>query len=180
MNTTRESRARLTDGISLCARMLFYGCVFLFAALAALPWLAYRVDVLLPQLHVEISGWRTVGVVLFLCCLGMYMGCSYILSSRGRGPFVEFDPPREFVVSGPYRWSRNPIAACLLGSLLGLAIACSSTGVFVYFLLSALLAHVQVVRLEEPLLRKRFGRSYEEYLRRVPRWMPGLSRSNRH
>lgn len=158
--------------IPLRLRMLFYGAFFLGLVLVGLPWLAYRVDVLLPAWHVEIGWLRIVGVVVFLTFLGLYLGCSHVLSTRGQGAYVEFDPPREFVASGPYRWVRNPIAACVVGMVFAVALALSSTGVFLLFLASLPLAHLQVVRLEEPLLRKRFGQAYEDYLRRVPRWIP--------
>jgi hypothetical protein len=39
---------------------------------------------------------------------------------------------------------------------------------FVYF-------HLAVVRVEEPALRRRFGASYSDYCRRVPRWLPRLA-----
>ncbi len=71
-----------------------------------------------------------------------------------------------------YRWVRNPVAACLVAALLGEALMFSSTGILLLFLTAMLIAHVQVTRLEEPLLRKRFGAAYEEYCRRVPRWLP--------
>jgi protein-S-isoprenylcysteine O-methyltransferase Ste14 len=37
-----------------------------------------------------------------------------------------------------------------------------------------LLAHVSVVHVEEPELRRRSGPTYEEYCRAVPRWIPRL------
>jgi protein-S-isoprenylcysteine O-methyltransferase Ste14 len=36
------------------------------------------------------------------------------------------------------------------------------------------IAHLLVVRVEEPELRDRFGARYEEYCRQVPRWLPGV------
>jgi protein-S-isoprenylcysteine O-methyltransferase Ste14 len=111
---------------------------------------------------------------VFAAFFVLYVYCSFVLTSRGRGAYVEFDPPQEFVASGPYRWVRNPVAACLVGMLLGEAVALSSTGVFLLFLGSLLPAHLQVVLMEEPLLRKRFGQAYADYLRRVPRWIPRL------
>ncbi len=135
-----SSLQRVLERIPLHTRMLCYGVSFLSFMLIALPWLAYRIDVYAPGWHSEIGWLRIVGVVLFVGFLGMYIFCSYVLSSRGRGPFVEFDPPREFVASGPYRWVRNPVAACLAGAILGLAIALSSTGVFLLFLLGLPLA----------------------------------------
>ena len=58
--------------------------------------------------------------------------------------------------------------------MVGEAIVVSSTGIFIMFCLFAFLANGQVIHIEEPLLRKRFGRSYEDYCIRVPRWIPRL------
>jgi protein-S-isoprenylcysteine O-methyltransferase Ste14 len=35
-------------------------------------------------------------------------------------------------------------------------------------------AHLFVMFYEEPTLRRQFGESYDEYRRRVPRWIPKL------
>jgi protein-S-isoprenylcysteine O-methyltransferase Ste14 len=152
--------------------MLFYGAVFLGAVLVGLPWAFYQIDLHVPAVHVELGWIRAVGVVLFAVCLAVYLGSSYVLSRHGQGAYVEFDPPRRLVVVGPFRHVRNPVAACLVGAMLGEAIALSSTGVLVMCCLFAVLAHWQVVRIEEPLLRRRFGRAYEDYCARVPRWIP--------
>lgn len=174
-----ESRAVARPGsplarIPLLIRMAVYGASFLALLLVGLPWLAYRLDLYWPAWHIEIGWMRVVGVVLFTCALVFYLRSSYLLVRHGRGAYVEFDPPREFVASGPYRLVRNPVAACAVLMLLGEALALSSTGIFLLFLLASLLAHTQVVLLEEPLLRKRFGRSYADYVQRVPRWIPRI------
>ena len=152
--------------------MLVYGVCFLSVVLGGLPWLAYRVDAYLPAWHVEIGWWRAAGVVLLLIFFVTYVWSSYLLSRRGRGAYVEFDPPKEFVASGPFRWVRNPIAGSLVGMVLGEALAFSSTGILLLFVIALPLAHCQVVFLEEPLLRKRFGQAYVDYLAHVPRWLP--------
>lgn len=172
-------RTNLLSAVPLSVRMVVYGISFLLFILAGVPWLAYRFDVYLPAWRVDLGvigavvGWTIFGVFL-----AIYLYCSYVLTSRGKGAYVEFDPPTAFVASGPYRWVRNPVAACIVVMLLGEAIALSSTGIFLLFVLSILLAHLQVVLLEEPLLRQRFGQSYEDYLSRVPRWLPRRPRSS--
>lgn len=163
--------------IPLVVRMVFYGAFFLTLALVALPWLAHRIDVRWPAWHIEIGPLRLVGAAVFALFLGLYLYASYRLSRHGRGGYVEFDPPQQFVSTGPYEWCRNPVAGCVVGMLLGEAVALSSTGILVLALVAMPLAHLQVVLLEEPLLRKRFGPAYEEYSRRVPRWLPRLRRS---
>jgi protein-S-isoprenylcysteine O-methyltransferase Ste14 len=40
-----------------------------------------------------------------------------------------------------------------------------------------LIAHVFVIFYEEPTLSRQFGKSYEQYRRSVPRWIPGIRRS---
>jgi len=163
----------LLERIPLSVRMLVYGVAFLALILVLLPWCADRVGrFLLPARQVEIGAWRIAGWILLAGALAVYLRSSFLLSSRGRGAYVEFDPPTEFVASGPFRWCRNPIAGCVVLMLLAIALAFSSIGVAALFLLSLILAHLQVVLLEEPLLTKRFGEPYRAYLRTVPRWIP--------
>ncbi len=152
--------------------MLVYGAAFLAAVLIGVPWLAYRVDVAWPAWHFDFGPVRWLGLPIAAGCLAVYLWSSYLLSRHGRGAYVEFDPPKQFVAVGPFRWVRNPIAGSLVGVIAGEALLCSSTGILLLFLLSLPLAHAQVVLLEEPLLTKRFGDAYRDYLRRVPRWLP--------
>jgi protein-S-isoprenylcysteine O-methyltransferase Ste14 len=161
--------------IPLPVRMFFYAVGFLGLVLVALPWLFFQIDVHLPVLHVEIGWVRAVGVVLFVVSFPLYLAASYVLTRRGKGAYVEFDPPTELVVTGPYRYVRNPVVAFLLGSMLGEAISLSSTGILLMFGCFLALSHRQVTHSEEPSLRKRFGRAYEEYCAHVPRWIPRRS-----
>lgn len=162
--------------IPLPIRMAVYAVGFLAVMLGALPWLFYRIDVRVPVVHVDIGQLRIVGVVLFVVGLVLYTGASGVLVRRGKGAFVEFDPPTKLVVEGPYRYVRNPVAGFLLATALGEVIALSSTGALLLFCIYVVVAHLQVTRLEEPLLRKRFGRAYDEYCAHVPRWIPRRSR----
>ena len=114
-----------------------------------------------------------VGGAVFTIGLAAYLFCSIWLMYFGRGPHVEFDPPKEFVATGPYRWVRNPVVLTLLVTALGEAIFLGSWLVLAFVLFAGIpFAHYQVTRIEEPLLRQRFGASYEDYCRRVLRWLP--------
>jgi protein-S-isoprenylcysteine O-methyltransferase Ste14 len=170
--TPQSGSRAFFESIPLTVRMFVYGTVFLAFVLGFLPWLAYRVDVHWPAWHMDIGVGRWLGVVIFVVCVSIYGYSSYMLSSRGRGAYVEFDPPQAFVAVGPFRWCRNPVAGSLVGAVLGEAILFSSTGISLLFIAALPLAHIQVVALEEPLLRQRFGQPYEDYLRHVPRWLP--------
>jgi len=119
------------------------------------------------------SGFRTlVGAGIFAIGLATYLACSAWLIFHGRGPHVEFDPPRHFVATGPYRWVRNPVVITLLIAVLGEAVYLASPGIALLLLMGMPIAHLQVTRLEEPLLRERFGQSYLDYCASVSRWLP--------
>jgi len=157
--------------------MVFYAVSFLAFILVVVPYgfhhLGHHVY---PQ---SAQGWlqpnlaqRVIGAVLFAIGLVGYVICSLWLVIVGKGPFVEFDPPKEFVATGPYRWTRNPVAAMLLLTVLGEAVFFGSPGILTLFVLGLPVAQLQVVCIEEPRLKARFGESYIEYCRTVPRWIP--------
>jgi protein-S-isoprenylcysteine O-methyltransferase Ste14 len=56
------------------------------------------------------------------------------------------------------------------------ALYLASLGSTLYAIAISVVAHVMVVHIEEPELRKRFGQSYSEYCRNVPRWLPNFGR----
>jgi protein-S-isoprenylcysteine O-methyltransferase Ste14 len=99
-----------------------------------------------------------------------------LLAGRGR---PRRGPQPAFVVAGPYVRSRNPCFAGVVLALAGIALATRSVLLAVAAGAAAVAAHAWVVRREEPRLRDRFGAAYEEYLRRVPRWLPARRRRPR-
>ncbi len=175
-SATRGVLSRLLQRIPLSVRTVVYYFSFLAFILILVPWLAHVLGRRFLPWQFEIGWWRAGGWVVFGVCYLLYTVSSLVLMRRGRGAYVEFDPPKEFVATGPFRWCRNPIAACVLGMILGEALAFSSTGILLLFLVGLPLAHLQVVLLEEPLLEKRFGQTYLDYQAWVPRWIPRLPR----
>lgn len=113
-----------------------------------------------------------VGIGIFAGGLCAYVVCSAWLIFHGRGPHVEFDPPKVFVATGPYRWVRNPVVITLFICVLGEAIYFGSIGMFVLLVVGCVFAQYQVTKIEEPRLRERFGDSYTAYCNRVSRWLP--------
>jgi len=75
-----------------------------------------------------------------------------------------------FVRGGPYRHSRNPqyLGACVY--LAGLALL-SGSALALVACLGATVWYLLAPFGEEPGLRARFGAEYEEYCRRVPRFL---------
>ncbi len=102
--------------------------------------------------------------------------CAWAFTVRGHGTPSPTDPPRELVVSGLYRFVRNPIYLGVILFLLGNVIWHPSRSILSMPVIVAVASHLFVTIYEEPHLHKTFGAAYEEYCRRVPRWLPGMKR----
>lgn len=122
----------------------------------------------------SLRGFGVLGVLLIALGAALYFWCAWDFAWTGRGTPAPVDPPRLLVARGPYRVVRNPMYAGVLFVLFGESIAFAS-GVLAQYALGAwLLFHLLVVFYEEPTLGRKFGASYEDYRRAVPRWIPRL------
>ena len=117
-----------------------------------------------PLLH---AGWLLISVGA-----GLILASAWALFTRGGRIGLPFDPPRALVVSGPYGWVRNPIYLGAFVELLGVALVLEWPAGLLVAVAFLLLAHAYVVFREEPEVERRFGQSYVEYRRAVPRWLP--------
>jgi protein-S-isoprenylcysteine O-methyltransferase Ste14 len=100
--------------------------------------------------------------------------CVWQFAWRGLGTPAPFDPPRRLVITGPYRWVRNPMYLGFALVLIGEAIVYPHITTTMLILTVILWAFVSlfVIAYEEPTLRRLFGSDYEAYCRDVHRWIP--------
>ena len=117
---------------------------------------------------------RCAGLIPFTLGACVSLWCVKDFVVRGRGTPAPFDPPTRLVLLGPYRYVRNPMYVGLFLVLIGEAMLYASFFVLLYSLFLVAAAHIFVVFYEEPTLRRKFGESYEQYLRSVPRWLPRM------
>jgi protein-S-isoprenylcysteine O-methyltransferase Ste14 len=109
------------------------------------------------------------GAVLGLLGMGLAIRSALLLGGRGR---PRRGPQPAFVIAGPYVRMRNPLFAGALLAAFGVAMWYGSTAGLFAAALVAVATHAWVVGVEETRLRRRFGAAYDEYVRRVPRWIP--------
>ena len=113
-----------------------------------------------------------LGVVFMGLGISLLAACILEFARSGRGTLSPVDPPRRLVARGLYQYVRNPMYLSITTIVLGEVILTGSVGLAVYWALWFLGANAFVIGYEEPTLRARFGASYDEYTRRVGRWMP--------
>ena len=112
------------------------------------------------------------GTALVVCGLALVVHTVSLFVRFGAGTLAPWDPTRELVTTGAYRYSRNPMKAGLFLVLGGEALLTQSVALAAWFACFTLV-NVLYIRLhEEPRLAKRFGARYGDYCARVPRWWP--------
>jgi protein-S-isoprenylcysteine O-methyltransferase Ste14 len=111
-----------------------------------------------------------IGLVIFTAGLVVMLDCIIRFAIFGRGTLSPADPTKKLVVSGYYRYSRNPMYLGVLLILAGEAIFFNSAYLSLYFLLIVLAFNLFIRFFEEPQLTRQFGEEYQEYCRKVNRW----------
>lgn len=106
----------------------------------------------------------SIGVVLLLVCAREF----YV---AGRGTLAPWAPPTALVVTGPYKWSRNPMYIAVVLVLAGWAIGFRSWSLTAYGVAVLVAFHLRIVLHEEPWLAHTFGTTWVQYRKRVSRWM---------
>jgi protein-S-isoprenylcysteine O-methyltransferase Ste14 len=90
----------------------------------------------------------------------------------GKGTLLPAAPTQHLVVSGLYRYVRNPMYVGVTMSLAAETVLFRSMDLLVELVLASLAIQVFVVFYEERTLAKRYGEEFAEYKRNVPRWVP--------
>lgn len=119
----------------------------------------------------QTSAGRAVGVVLILGGVTTALYCSRLFTRVGKGTPIPADPPKHLVISGLYRYSRNPIYVADVAILLGIFLYFGELALLLYAGIGALILQAVIVWWEEPVLKKRFGDAYIRYVGTVPRWL---------
>ena len=130
--------------------------------------------------HFRIPAGEPIWQMIFagaLIALGVMPG---IESARrfiyvGRGTLMPTVPTEHLVVSGFYRYVRNPMYAAVLFALIGELILFEKRALLLYMAVVWLVVHLFVCFYEEPTLTRRYGEEYLRFKRHVPRWLPRLT-----
>jgi len=155
------------------AHALFGSAVFLIIAPGVVagyvPWL--------------VTGWERAGPFSALHAVGIGfivigaagLGEAFLrFALDGRGTPAPVAPPETLVVSGPYRFVRNPMYVSVIALIVGQALLFDSVPLAGYAAAVWLFFHLFVTLYEEPRLARQFGDDYAEYCAHVRRWLPRL------
>src|SRR5262247_592021 len=94
---------------------------------------------------------------------------------QGLGTPAPVAPTQKLVVTGLYRYVRNPMYVSVLAVILGQALLFGDWRLIIFGALFWLTCHLFVLAYEEPTLERTFGAEYEAFRANVPRWIPRLT-----
>jgi protein-S-isoprenylcysteine O-methyltransferase Ste14 len=119
----------------------------------------------------ESGTWQPLGLLPLGIGAFLLAWCARDFYVAGKGTLAPWAPPRELVVVGLYRYSRNPMYLAVGLVLAGWAVCFGLRSLWVYTAAVMLAFHLRVVYAEEPWLARTHGEAWERYRARVPRWL---------
>jgi protein-S-isoprenylcysteine O-methyltransferase Ste14 len=134
-----------------------------------------------------ISGWqfkppffglepvRWFGVLLIALAVPVLLESVARFALVGLGTPAPILPTEHLVVTGLYRYVRNPMYVAVVSIIAGQALLLGNGYVLVYAVVVGACFLGFVLSYEEPKLRKTYGEEYRAYCSRVPRWIPRIT-----
>lgn len=91
--------------------------------------------------------------------------------AKAKTNIFTFDEPGQFVTTGVFRVSRNPMYLGFALLLLGVSLLLRSMPAMGVLTAFVVITDRWYIAFEERLMREKFGEVYEEYARRTRRWL---------
>jgi protein-S-isoprenylcysteine O-methyltransferase Ste14 len=150
---------------------------FLFVApgivAGLIPWWISGERMEPPLLGVEPVRW--LGILLLILGAVLLVETFARFALQGLGTPAPVAPTKSLVVTGSYRFVRNPMYVAVVSLILGQALLLGSLGTLVWGGVVWLTVHLFVLSYEEPTLSRTYGEQYERYRANVRRWIPRLT-----
>src|SRR5271166_2848525 len=169
--TGREGGA-VPKAIAVLGSALFFAVAPSVVA-GLIPWWITRWEFLPPFFDLQAT--RVVGIVLIVAGLPGLVDSFARFALQGLGTPAPIAPTQNLVVTGLYRYVRNPIYIALVSVTVGQALLFGDGRLLWYGAVVWLAFHLFVVLYEEPTLQLKFGMEYETFRANVPRWIPRLT-----
>ena len=139
-----------------------------------IPWLITHWSPLPPD--DALGALRWTGLIPIAAGLAVVLEAFARFALEGLGTPAPVAPTRILVVSGFYRFVRNPMYLAVAAMIFGQAVLFASWGVAAYGVVIAVAFDTFVRVYEEPTLGAAYGEEYAAYRAAVPRWIPRVRR----
>ena len=122
------------------------------------------------------ASWRFwIAAAIGVAGLALFAATVRLFHKVGQGTLAPWDPPKRFVVEGPYRFFRHPMIVGVSMVILAEALAFNASAIAFWLIIFVASNMIYLPLREEPDLVNRFGDSYRDYMDHVPRWRPRIT-----
>lgn len=120
--------------------------------------------------------WQTIsaGALIFIGLIPLFDSIWRFVHA-GRGTLMPTVPTERLVVSGLYRYARNPMYVGVLTALAGETVLFWNRGLVIEGAICWLAIELFVRFYEEPTLARQFPKDFARYKHHVHRWLPRLT-----
>ena len=108
-----------------------------------------------------------------LILIGSFLGFGYMVNFYKKNK-TEIEPTKttsKIIISGLYRYSRNPVYLILCAGPIGLGFILMTYWAMFAFIPALIVIWYTAIKKEEQYLEKKFGQVYLDYKKKVRRWL---------
>ena len=116
-----------------------------------------------------------LGLILIIVGLYIVWITVSLFTDYGKGTPAPYSPPKILVNIGIYAYIRNPMMLGVWSVLVGETILFMCSEMLIWFFIFFFGSIFVISIWEERDLENRFGETYREYKRNVPRWIPRIN-----
>lgn len=156
---------RLVDGA-------LYGWIGPFSVLYIIPQFIMATTNIKSQEGFGFLWIKIVGMILMWSGAALAIYCSILMMVLAKGTPLVTSAPKKLLARNIYKYIRHPMMWALFIVVLGEALTFGQWILFVWLIAMSRIIYLIVVNYEEPQLERRFGESWVEYCKEVPRWLP--------
>src|SRR6266852_6438108 len=121
------------------------------------------------------SSLRILGGLMIAAGLPVLLDSFARFAIQGLGTPAPVAPPQHLVVTGLYRYVRNPMYVAVSSLIFGQGLFFGNVSILEYGLAVWLGFNIFVLAYEEPTLRGKFGDEYKKFCAHVRRWWPRIT-----
>ena len=124
----------------------------------------------LPLAELIPAPWHWFGVAMIVVGVLIIIGPA-LAFLKANTTIIPFEDSSKLVVTGMYRYTRNPMYVGMVIILLGVAVLLGDLSPFSMPILFVPIMNSRVIRHEEEMLEERFGDEYREMKKSIRRWI---------
>ena len=117
---------------------------------------------------------KIIGILILISGILLFTKTVFLFFKFGNGTIAPWDPPKKFIIRGPYRYVRNPMLIGVNLILISEYLILNSLIIFIWSSIFIVINLIYHKFNEEKKLELRFGNSYIKYKKNVSAWIPRI------